>query len=751
MRKLVLFCAGFTAGCIWLCMVRPGAWAVPAAAAAGCAALLLFFARRRAARAALLCVLGLLAGLLWTTGYDALVLRPLDRLPEGKQTLTLRVLEQAERTQYGWRAAVLVPVGGREFEGALYWKDDPGAVPQPGDTLTCTASVHRPDGQDELYIRARGTMLTLRADRVSLTPCAKPSVRFFAARLSARMQALIAEIFPVDAQGLLTALLTGVRTGLREGDTASLQQAGVYHAVAISGMHVSILVWMLSGAIRSRRVKLFVCVPVLVIFILMTGASPSTVRAGLMQVLLMLAPLVKREYDPPTALAAALLMILMQDPWSIASAGLQLSFCAVAGLVLFYGCTRRALEGTKIAKRLAASGRAGRAAVRVISASAACTLSTQALTLPLAAYYFGICPLIAPLTNLLVLWAVTVLFAGGIIVCLIGAVWLPAARLGGSVLAVLARYVLGTARILSRPAYAAVLTDDPYWLTFSVFLWLSLLGLLCVPALRRWYAAAALGGAFMLCAGLSFASVYAPAFAFSALDAGQGECLIFRSGDYCAVVDCGGDRRGPAIGQYAARTLLQSGTRRVDALVLTHYDRDHTDGAAELMREVRVQTLYLPDLPDEDAEKAALCAAAEETGTQVAWVRGDETLDFSGGSVQLFLPCGGESAGNNGICVLASAGEYDILMIGDLNHHGAQDWLLAGTMPQAELLVAGHHGAENSTGFALLAHVQPEAVIISVGRNNTYGHPAARTLRRIRLLGAHILRTDEGGTITVRG
>ena len=132
-------------------------------------------------------------------------------------------------------------------------------------------------------------------------------------------------------------------------------------------------------------------------------------------------------------------------------------------------------------------------------------------------------------------------------------------------------------------------------------------------------------------------------------------------------------------------------------------------------------------------------------------MRGDEALDFSGGSLRLFLPCGGESAGNNGICVLASAGEYDILMIGDLNHHGAQDWLLAGTMPQAELLVAGHHGAENSTGFALLAHVQPEAVIISVGKNNTYGHPAARTLRRIRLLGAHILRTDECGTITVTG
>ena len=323
MRKLVLFCGGFAGACLFLCMVMPGAWVLPSAIAAGCALVLCVFVRCRAVRAALLCVLGLLAGLLWTTAYETLFLKPLDSLSEERAAYTVRVLEQAERTDYGWRAAVLVPVGGREFEGVLYWDDDPATVPQPGDTIECDATAHRTDAQDELYVRARGTMLTLRASSVTVTPCAHPSVRFFAARLSARLQALCAEIFPEDVRGLFLALLTGVRTGLSEADTVSLQQAGVYHAVAISGMHVSILVWMISGAIRNRRLKLLVCVPVLILFTLMTGASPSTVRAALMQALLLCAPLMKREYDAPTALAAALLMLLVQDPWCIASAGLQ--------------------------------------------------------------------------------------------------------------------------------------------------------------------------------------------------------------------------------------------------------------------------------------------------------------------------------------------------------------------------------------------------------------------------------------------
>ena len=750
MRKLVLFCGGFAGACLFLCLAMPGAWVLPAAIAAGCALVLCVFVRRRAARAALLCILGLLAGLLWTAAYEALLLRPLDTLSEERTAYTVRVLEQAERTQYGWRAAVLVPVSGRGFEGVLYWADDPPGVPQPGDTIKCDATAHRTDAQDELYVRARGTLLTLRASGVTVTPCARPSVRFFPARLSARLQALCAGIFPEDVRGLFLALLTGVRTGLSEADTVSLQQAGVYHAVAISGMHVSILVWMISGAIRDRRLKLLVCVPVLILFTLMTGASPSAVRAGLMQALLLCAPLMKREYDAPTALAAALLLLLVQDPWCIASAGLQLSFCAVAGLVLFYARTQRAMLACRAFERLA-NRPAGKAVANALCSGVSCTLSATALTLPLAAYYFGYCSLIAPLSNLLILWAVTILFAGGFAVCFLGMVWLPAAKVCGGVLAWPARYVLGMARALSRPMYAAVLTDDAYWLTFSALLWLSLLGLLCIPALRRWYAAAALCGAFLLCAGLSCLSVRVPSFTCSVLDAGQGQCVTFRSGSFSAVIDCGGDRYTPKIGAYAARSLLQSGTRRVDALILTHYDRDHINGAAELMRAMRVDTLYLPQMPDEDEAQASLLAAAQAHGTRVELVREEKALAFSGGSLRLYLPSGAASRDNNGVCVLASAGDYELLIVGDLNHHGEQDWLRDGTLPRAELLVAGHHGAESSTGWALLARVQPEAVVVSAGAGNPYGHPSEAALRRIAAAGASIYRTDRCGTITIRG
>ena len=242
---------------------------------------------------------------------------------------------------------------------------------------------------------------------------------------------------------------------------------------------------------------------------------------------------------------------------------------------------------------------------------------------------------------------------------------------------------------------------------------------------RRRRAAPALVLAFCVSAGCAWAAQHTPAFTCTALDVGQGQSLVFQRGSFCAIIDCGGWRSAPGAGEYCARTLLGRGQRRVDALILTHYDADHTNGAAEALRELDVETLLLPDLPD-------------ETGTRDA------------GRLQIFPAEPDPTDRNSGICVLASAGEYDILITGDLNIRGEQAMLARYALPQVELLAAGHHGAATSTSYALLARTRPETVLVSVGADNPYGHPSPDTLERIQSVGAQLLRTDQLGTITIR-
>ena len=133
----------------------------------------------------------------------------------------------------------------------------------------------------------------------------------------------------------MKALVTGNRDSLSDPFTSSLQRTGLSHTVAVSGMHVAFLAGALSLLLgRGRRSTALVLIPLVLLFMTVAGSTPSVVRASVMILMLEIAPLFDRERDGPTALGFALLLILIQNPFAAAHVGLQLSFLAVAGILL---------------------------------------------------------------------------------------------------------------------------------------------------------------------------------------------------------------------------------------------------------------------------------------------------------------------------------------------------------------------------------------------------------------------------------
>jgi len=248
---------------------------------------------------------------------------------------------------------------------------------------------------------------------------------------------------------------------------------------------------------------------------------------------------------------------------------------------------------------------------------------------------------------------------------------------------------------------------------------------------------------------LSCADAALPASSFAMLDVGQGQCLVSRTDGSVTVIDCGGAE--DASGETAARYLLARGMPRVDRLILTHFDADHCNGVRQLLRRVQVDTLYIPELSPSSRLRTQILLAAAEAGTSIRYVTQDLVLPQEGGSLTIFAPTGEKDEENAGLCVLAACEKYDILITGDLTAQAEYRLLSLHTLPQAAVLVAGHHGAATSTSGALLHAVRPEAVFISAGADNRFGHPAAQTLARIRQSGAAVYRTDLSGTITIRG
>ena len=161
-----------------------------------------------------------------------------------------------------------------------------------------------------------------------------------------------------------------------------------------------------------------------------------------------------------------------------------------------------------------------------------------------------------------------------------------------------------------------------------------------------------------------------------------------------------------------------------------------------------MDTLILPDTKEEHGIRASLEFMAAQAGTRVLYARQDLQIGFGDGTLAVYAPEPGASGNAGSLSVLASFDDYDILATGDLAIEQENRLLQTHTLPDIELLVAGHHGSSTSTGTVLLARTRPESVVISVGENS-YGHPSEAALARIAAQGAQVYRTDWNGTISV--
>lgn len=235
-------------------------------------------------------------------------------------------------------------------------------------------------------------------------------------------------------------------------------------------------------------------------------------------------------------------------------------------------------------------------------------------------------------------------------------------------------------------------------------------------------------------------------FTFSVLDVGQGQAIVVTAGSKTAIIDAGGYGEGAdtAVQSY----LLSIGRKSADIMLLTHPHKDHAMYASDVLRSVEVGSLILPRSSDDDEIEEGIITTAIAENTEVYRLKGELEFELDGVRFRLFPPTSGKG---NELCmaVLVSAGDYDILVTGDMPAAQEQALTELYDIGDVDLLLVGHHGSAYSTSQPFLDVTKPETAIISVGADNSYGHPREEVLERLEDIGAAIYRTDINGTITV--
>lgn len=563
---------------------------------------------------------------------------------------------------------------------------------------------------------------------------ANQSARDLPAVLRHRMGEVLQQSIPDDCVAFARALLLGDTSQLSYRVDTDLKISGIRHVVAVSGLHISIVFALISLiSFKKRLFSAGLGLPLLFLFAAVAGFTPSVTRACVMCGLMLLAQLFSKEYDGPTALSFAVLVMLIGNPYVVSSVSFQLSVASVSGMFLFS-------DGIRDFLMTAAGKRKLHGWMRKLISGVCVTVSAQIFTIPLCAYYFGMVSLAGILTNLLVLWAVSLIFCLLTAICLTALVSPALAGMIGVATAFPIRYVLLVARYIASFSLSAVYTASPYITAWLVFAYL-LLGLFFACGKRK-------PGTFFCCCTLGLcialmASWYEPVVSdvsFTMLDVGQGQSLLLQAGGRTYVVDCGGDS-DDRTADVAAEALLSRGYTRIDALILTHLDRDHAGAAENFMSRIETDLLIAPY----SAEKP------ETPGkTRCVYAESDLQISDAGSVLTVFAPVYQGSGNEMSLCVLFETEKCDILITGDRNGFGERSLLRNAQIPDVDILVAGHHGARDSTCEELLKAVRPEIVCISVGQKNPYGHPAQELLQRLEDYGCTVYRTDLNGTITIR-
>ena len=641
------------------------------------------------------------------------------------------------------------------------------------------------------YLKSIKVYGTVKVEKIKVIEKGKGSFLIsFTNKISKSIKEKINSFINQKEAGMLIGILLGDAGSIDKDIEEAFKTTSISHVLAVSGMQVTYIItgmyFIFKSMLGKRKTEILI-IYTLIFYTLLTGFSPSIVRASIMGILIMGANLFYRKNDIWTSIFLSLIVMLIYNPFLIINVGMQLSYLGTIGIILFNKTILKILKNIKPKDRKY-KYKINRRIILLtskIKEILSVTISASMVVFPVMLFHFNVFGTYFLITNLLVSIILGPLTIFATIVVIISFISFPIAKFLSGALEFFINILISVSSFSNLPF------SKIYFVTPKVFSIISILIVflvlnyvykiyneknLSITKIRFRNLIAVFKYQFiqyrekykkrifiiLLAIILIFSIIHfiPKNLKIYFIDVGQGDCTFIVTPKNKTILIDGGGSTGSDFDVGESTLLpyiLDRGYRKIDLMFISHFDQDHVGGLFTILKELKVKKVCIPKQKENSENYQKFLRIIKEKDISVSVVKiGDKINIENNLYFDILWPKEEQITenmiNNNAIVMKLNCKEFSMLFTGDIEKKAEEELVKIyedKEILKCDILKVAHHGSKTSTTDEFIKLVNPKVCLIGVGKNNLFKHPSDVVVERLENINANVYRTDLNGEITI--
>ena len=546
---------------------------------------------------------------------------------------------------------------------------------------------------------------------------------------------------PKRTANLLLGILIGERDNIQEDIIESFRTANLSHILAVSGAHTSYIIlgitYLISKSKTPKRIGYIITIINLLIFIIITGASYSVVRACIMAIVVIGAKICYRKENFFTSICISLIIILIQNPFAINDIGLKLSFMGTAGIVIFNKSITNFFIKLKIKQKIAEA--------------LSVTFSAQLMIMPITILNFNTISLTFFISNILASPLLGIIIIFGFISIFISSILNPISKILFLIIHIFLELLILVSKVTEKIPGSSILVKTPnilfaivYYILILFFNYFfvikqnptrrfhkKIIKIITIKNIKNAFKVIAV--VFLIILLLTrIVRIINPTLKIYFIDVGQGDSTLIVTPKNKKILIDGGEGKTNVLFQY----LLDRRINKIDYIIISHFDSDHCNGLIEIIEKMRVENIVMSKQSKESEEYKKILEIIKQKNIKVSSVKAEDKIIIEKNLYTKILNPAEkfefQDLNNNAIVAKLVYKNFSMLFTGDIEKAEENLAKKYKNELKSTILKVAHHGSKTSTSEEFLKYVEPQIALIGVGENNKFGHPNQITIEKLK-------------------